>query len=239
MIARFDLHVHSALSACAENVMSPRQVLVRAQAAGVNLLAITDHNASGHVALAQRLAPEYGLSVVPGMEVTSKEDVHVLALFRDEAACRDFQELIDGALPRAQNVPEVFGYQLLYDAADEIVDTDDRLRQVGTDLGLDRLVMEIHGRGGFAVPAHVTRNRYSLTSQLGFVNPDGGYDAVEIARNAWRREGHRLGERLAGYPVMTGSDAHFLEDVGRVALEVPGTAADVALVMQALAACRV
>lgn len=214
---RFDLHVHTALSACAENIMSPAQVVRRAAAAGLNLLAITDHNASAHVRPALRAAAGSGLTVVPGMEVCSREEVHLLALFDDPAALADLQALVDAALPSADNLPEVFGYQVLFDDRDEVCDVDRRLRQAGTALSLDRLVEEIHQRNGLAVPAHVFRKRFSLWSQLGAVDAGPGYDLLEIAYPQWVREHYRLGRRLDNVPLVTGSDAHYLEDIGRAA----------------------
>lgn len=224
---RFDLHVHTALSACAEDVMSPGQVVRRAAAAGLTILAVTDHNASAHVRPAMRAAAGSGLTVVPGMEVCSREEVHLLALFADAAALADLQELVDAALPAAENVPAVFGYQVVYDDHDEICDLDRRLRQAGTALSIERLVAEIHQRGGLAVPAHVFRGRFSLLSQLGAVDAGPGFDLLEIGYSQWVRDKYRLGRRYAGVPLITGSDAHFLEDIGRVAkINVLPAAAD-------------
>lgn len=214
--------------------MSPRQILCRARAAGVQVIALTDHNASGQVMVGLELADEFGMTVIPGIEVTSREEVHVLALFQQADALADFQKLVDAALSAEANVEAVFGRQLVYDARDEIVDVDDRLRQVGTTLGLEQLTVEVTARGGVVIPAHVFRNRHSLVSQLGFIDPDAGFDALELQWRQWRREGRRLGDRLEGFPLVTGSDAHFLEDVGRVFMEVPETTTDLGRIMQAV-----
>lgn len=219
---RFDLHLHSALSACAENTLSPRQIVARARESKLDMIAVTDHNASAHAALVARLGADCGLVVVPGMEVTSREEVHLLALFADLAGLRAFQDTVDGALPPARNDTGHFGWQLIYDEHDEVVDVDEQLRQIGTELGLDDLVARIHACGGMAVPAHVFRARNSLTSQLGFVNPDGGYDAVEVSLRTWRQRHLQPGQRIADYPVLVGSDTHFLEDIGRCRFQVPG-----------------
>jgi predicted metal-dependent phosphoesterase TrpH len=231
---RFDLHLHSALSACAEDVLSPRQIVDRALHANLDMIAITDHNASAHASLVSRLGHACGLTVVPGMEVTTREEVHVLAFLPDIPTLEAFQATIDRALPQAQNDSEHFGWQLVYDENDEIVDVDERLRQIGTDIGIDELVAHIRACGGCAVPAHVYRHRNSLTSQLGFVAPDSGYDAVEVSVRTWRREGLQLGDRIAGYPVVVGSDSHFIEDIGRFALEVPQTVHSVPQLLGAL-----
>src|SRR5271157_2184932 len=222
-MTRFDLHIHSALSACAEMIMSPRQILRRARAAGLTVLTLADHNASGHVSLALRLGRDNGILVIPGMEVASREEVHLLVYFTEMTALTEFQELVDRNLPEEANSPEIFGYQLLYDDQDEIVGCDERLRQVGTGLGLDEIITTVHGLGGAVVPAHIYRKRYSLMSQLGFVDSTAAFDAVEIARPGWVKGDCRLGQRVEGFPALTGSDAHFLEDVGRLRMELEGS----------------
>lgn len=219
-MTRFDLHIHSALSACAENSLSPGRLVDRASQAGITLLALTDHNASANVSPTVEAGRRHGVGVIPGIEVTTREEAHVLALFDDLDRLADWQAVVDAALPAASNRPEFFGHQIVYDAADEIVGVDERLRQVGIGLGIDAITEAVHDRGGVVIPAHVFRRRNSLTSQLGFIDPTAVYDAVEVTATEWRREQRWLGQRLAGFPVVAGSDTHFLEDVGRWWLEV-------------------
>jgi hypothetical protein len=168
------------------------------------------------------------------MKLTKREEVHLLALFDDAGPLAELQEAVDRALPEAENPVDFFGMQLLYDGAGEIVDVDERLRQTGAAIGLDAAVESIHRLGGYAVPAHVLRAKYSLTSQLGFIPGQAGFDAVELSRNEWARRRGKLRRRLAGYPVVTGSDAHFLEDVGTHAMEVQGEPDSVAAVLRAV-----
>ena len=220
-MTRVDLHVHTALSACSENLMSPRSLIERAVERGLTMVALTDHNATANLATALAVAEEFSqLVVLPGMELTTREEVHLLALFDDLDPLLDLQQMVDAALPELENNPEFFGYQLVFDTADEIVDVDERMRQLGCDLSLDAAVHAVHERGGFAVPAHVLRKKYSLKSQLGFIDPEAGFDALEVSWRDWIRGKHRAGDRMDGYALVTGSDAHFLEDVGRCALEV-------------------
>lgn len=233
-----DLHVHSALSACAENSLAPGRIVGQAVRRGLDLIAITDHNASAHAALAVELGRRVGLNVVPGMEVTTREDVHVLALFDSLDALLALQACIDAALPEQENNTDFFGMQLLYDSSDEIIDTDDRLRQIGVDIGLVAVTALIHGLGGYAVPAHVFRHRNSLGSQLGFIPEGAGFDAVEVGAREWMRRQCAAGSRVAGYPVLTSSDAHFLEDIGRNPLAVPRRCAGVGEILSLLGDLR-
>ncbi|MBT3377345.1 MAG: PHP domain-containing protein [Lentisphaerae bacterium] len=225
-MARIDLHIHTALSACAENVMSPRHILERASGAALEIIAITDHNASAHVPLVTELAPAFGIRVIPGMELTTREEVHLLIFFRELDGLMAFQSVVDNALSADPNVADVFGHQLVYDEADEIIDLDEQLRQIGANIGLDETVIEAERHGGIVVPAHVFRYRNSLTSQLGFVDANPVFGALEIARPRWQQEDRKLGDSCEGLPLMTNSDAHYLEDIGRSALDLPTRAED-------------
>lgn len=231
---RINLHIHTALSACADNSMSPRRIVERAIAAGIEMLAVTDHNASANSAAAITRGRDAGIRVVPGIEITTREEVHVLAFFDELAPLLDLQKLIDCNLPKEDNAETFFGLQLIYDATDQITGVDDRLRQVGLDIGIDRITREITDRGGYAVPAHVFRARHSLTSQLGFVPENESFAAVEVGRKTWIRDGFIPGTQVCGYPAITGSDAHFLDDIDDFGIALPGTFAAVTEVFQAL-----
>lgn len=233
-MTRLDLHVHTALSACAEDVMSPRQVLDRAERRAVDVLAITDHNAVVAAESAYRMARTSSVRVLPGMEITTREEVHLLALFDDPSPLHELAVLVDYNLPAGENDDALFGYQLVYDERDEIIGVDDRLRQTAVMLSIDRLVDEIQALGGLAIPAHVFRPRNSLTSQLGFIDPTAGYDALEVRWRYWQTGEYQLGDRIEGFAVMTGSDAHFLEDVGRQCLELNAPVFTVADLKEAL-----
>jgi predicted metal-dependent phosphoesterase TrpH len=223
-MTRFDLHIHTALSSCAENVMSPRQIIRRAKAAGIDTIAITDHNASANVEKTITAGNDAGIRVIPGIEVSSLEEVHLLGYFETMDALADFQELIDKSIPPGENVSEVSGYQLVFDGNDEISDIDEKIRNIGISIPLDKVVSEIRKRNGFAVPAHVFKKRYSITSQLGFIDANAGYDALEVQSPMWIHEGYKLGMKIEGYPAFSGSDSHFLESVGRFYMEIPETA---------------
>ena len=216
----FDFHIHSGLSACAEKTMSPRQILLQASKAGLDLISITDHNSSANVKTAMDLASEIGITVVPGIEVSSVEEVHIIALFEEYGNLAEFQKIIDENMPEAENPTDIFGYQLVYDCNDEIIDTDDKLRQIGTSLGVDMILSEVRRLGGYSIPAHVYRYKFSLISQLGFITPGSDFDALEIGSSQWKREKFKIGMKIEGYPVITGSDAHFIEDVGRTSLNL-------------------
>ncbi|MBN2573746.1 MAG: PHP domain-containing protein [Deltaproteobacteria bacterium] len=207
-----DLHVHTCLSPCADVKMSPLAVLRRARAVGLDILGISDHNAAENVPAALEAACRYGLRVLPGMEVTSAEEVHVLALFDAYGAVHELQEEVYRHLP-GRNDEETFGMQVIANADDEVLGFNPHLLIGATTLGLGEVVQAIHGLGGLAVAAHFDRESYSLTSQLGFVPDDLDLDALEISPRISIEEAVRAyAPRL---PLIQSSDAHREEEIGR------------------------
>ena len=208
------MHIHSALSACGDDIMSPQLILEQAVQKGLNLISITDHNTVQHSILACKLSEGIPIRVIPGVELTSREEVHLLAYFPNVDALLKIEKEIDNYLPKRKNNSRVFGYQLYYDLKGEIVGIDDVLRQVALDIGLDNLIDFIHSIEGIAVPAHIDKNRFSLLSQLGFLDREANFDAVEISKFKWRKEKFQLGNTWSDFPVIAGSDSHGVEDIG-------------------------
>jgi len=194
--------------------MSPQLILEQAVQKKLNLISITDHNTVQHSILACKLSEDLPIRVLPGVELTSKEEVHLLAYFPDIKALSKLEKVIDRHLPKEKNNPNVFGYQIYYDIKGEIVAVDNALRQVALDIGLDNLIDFIHSIEGIAVPAHIDKDRFSLLSQLGFLDQEADYDAVEASKFKWRKEKFQLGDTWDGFPVIAGSDSHGVEDIG-------------------------
>jgi len=213
------LHIHSALSACGDDIMSPQLILEQAVQKGLNLISITDHNTVQHSILACKLSEGIPIRVIPGVELTSREEVHLLAYFPNVDALLKIEKEIDNYLPKRKNNSQVFGYQLCYDLKGEIVGIDYTLRQVALNIGLDNLVEFIHNIEGIAVPAHIDKNRFSLLSQLGFLDREANFDAVEISKFKWRKEKFQLGNTWSDFPVIAGSDSHGVEDIGLFFME--------------------
>lgn len=199
--------------------MSPRLILEQAVQQKINLISITDHNAIQHSVVAYKQSEGMSLKVIPGVELTTREEVHILAYFYNIDTLLKMDKLIENSLPKEKNNPRIFGYQLYYDHDEEIVGIDNILRQTALDIGLDDLVDFIHSIGGLAIPAHIDKNRFSLFSQLGFIDPMAKFDAVEVSKFKWRKDGFSLGSVCDGFPVIAGSDSHTIEDVGLFVLE--------------------
>lgn len=211
-----DLHIHTVLSPCAEYLMVPTLIVERALEKGIHFIAITDHNSVGNVEAVMQAAEGTGLVVLPGMEVETREEVHVLALFEAASQARSWQEVVQAHLPDLPNDEAVFGVQLVVNADDELVRREDRRLLMACDLSVDQVFEKVSSLGGFCIPAHVDRPSYSLLGTLGFIPRDLDVPAVEVSRNVRSREAAGkllgIGERV----VVQSSDAHVLDDVGAV-----------------------
>ncbi|MFW6149628.1 MAG: PHP domain-containing protein [Atribacterota bacterium] len=214
ILLKIDLHIHSSLSACGADEMSPFFILKQALEKGLNIISITDHNTIEHSLLACKISQKENIKVIPGTELTTREEVHLLAYFDEVSALIELDKLVNRLLPKIDNKPEFFGYQVLYDQHGDIFDLDNKLRQTAINIGLEQLVEEIHRLNGLAIPAHVDKNRFSLLRQLGFIDEKSAFDAVEVSKYKWNKNKYQLGDTLFGFPVICGSDSHYPDDIG-------------------------
>ncbi len=209
---RADLHVHSLLSPCAAIEMTPRNIIRNALESGIDIIAITDHNAGDNVAAAQRAAVGTGVTVLPGMEVQTREEVHVLTYFDK---MRDFVKWCDYIKHHRsvlKNDDKKFGAQFVVNEADEWIRTEEDMLLASTDLSLQRVTEQVAQYGGIAIAAHVDRPAFSLLSQLGFIPPDVVICAVEVSRRMeWEQARTKL-PAIGKLPVVISSDAHTIED---------------------------
>lgn len=176
-----ELHIHTVLSPCGDLLMTPANILQYAAKRKIELLGITDHNSAENVAVIVSMAPQYGIHVLPGMEIETKEEVHLIALFDTLEQVLAMQELVYRHLPPLENDENFFGPQLICDLADEYVDRVTRLLAVAVSLSLEEVVAAVKGLGGLAYPAHVDRQRNSILTQLGFIPPDLQFPALEVS----------------------------------------------------------
>jgi len=136
---RADLHVHTVLSPCAEVEMIPPLIVQQALEQGIDLIAITDHNASANVEAVQKAAIGTPLTVLPGMEIQSREDVHLLTIFQDLDALTAWQLEVDGALPDRENNSNLFGEQFVVDETGEFIRSEPRLLLTSTRFSIDEI----------------------------------------------------------------------------------------------------
>jgi predicted metal-dependent phosphoesterase TrpH len=214
-----DLHVHTCLSPCADLSMSPRKIVAEVLRQHIEVLAITDHNSAANVRAVMKAAQGKNVVVLPGMEVCTKEEAHVLAIFGNVKSVMELQKLVYQHL-KGRNDPDVFGLQVLANAEDEVEGFEDRLLIGATELTLEETVDAIHQRRGLAIASHIDRESFSVIGQLGFIPEGVRFDALEFSANISHE---RAGEQFSEYsnsPFIRNSDAHFLADVGKNTTEL-------------------
>ncbi|MCL2800548.1 MAG: PHP domain-containing protein [Treponema sp.] len=207
-----DLHNHSCLSPCGSLELSPRRLLEIGAAKGIKLIALTDHNSSLNCPAFAKLCPKYGVIPVYGMEAATSEEIHVLCLFTSLQASMDFNEYAYSILTPFPNNPEKTGDQVYVDEDDNIEGEVENYLISPLDISIDNIGAKIIEYGGIVIPAHVDRPAFSMTSQLGIV-VDGPWTALECVRIPPAVNGLPLD--TLNYPLITSSDAHFSEHVGR------------------------
>jgi PHP family Zn ribbon phosphoesterase len=209
---RAELHVHTALSPCAEVEMIPPLIVQAAQERSINLIAITDHNATANIAAVQKAAEGSGLVVLPGMELQTREEVHVLCLFDSLDQVNQWQLTIDGLLPSIENQPDHFGEQFVVDETGDFIRRETRLLLTSANISIDDALARVTDLGGLLIPAHIDRRAFGLIAVLGFIPFDLQLDALEISRNITPAEARRKFPQCTHYPLLQGGDAHRLEE---------------------------
>jgi 3',5'-nucleoside bisphosphate phosphatase len=207
-----DLHTHTVVSPCASVEMIPPLIVREALAQGVNLIAITDHNTTVNIEAVQKAATNTALTVLPGMELQTVEEVHLLCLFDtlDQAAAWHVE--VESRLPNLENNADFFGEQFVVDETGEFIRRETRLLLTSAKMSLAEAVSGVRRLGGLAIPAHVNRTAFSLIANLGFVPPDIPFDALEISRHLTADQAHQKFPQLRQYPLIQSGDVHHLAD---------------------------
>jgi len=206
-----DLHIHSCLSPCASLDLSPREIVERAKAESLDIIAVTDHNTAKNVQVIMGLAERRGLKVIPGMEVQTREEIHLLALFPDWSSTAAWDEEVRRYLPDVRNDPEIFGDQPIVDDEGNILEFEERLLLNSIDLPLEEVKRRVEGHGGMTIPSHFDKGSFSLISQLGLIPEDMELEVLEASR---KTQFPSMGNVSPHIPRIVSSDAHRLEDIG-------------------------
>lgn len=209
-----DLHLHSCLSPCADLDMYPRALVEKAADERLDVIAVCDHNSSENTEYVIRAASKYGIKVIPGMEISSSEEVHITALFESTENLYKIQHLVYNSLP-GSNREEIFGCQAIVNDLDEVEGFNEKLLIGATTRPLEEWVKAVHDLGGLAVASHIDRESFSIISQLGFIPPDLRLDALEISPRTGIPEARKEFPELYRMPFITSSDAHFIKDIGK------------------------
>ncbi len=232
-----DLHIHTCLSPCAELQMAPSAIVKTASEKRLNIIAITDHNSAENVIAAKKAAESTGLTVLAGMEVTTNEEVHILAIFDDIEDVLKLQDVVyENLLHIENNSPDLIipprppltkggwdlkrgtgGFnQVVVNEKNEVLSFNNRLLIAATQLTAYSVVDTIHSLGGLAIASHIDREVFGIISHLGFIPPDLKLDALEISPNISLEKAKEIFKEYSHIPWITSSDAHHLNDIGKV-----------------------
>jgi PHP family Zn ribbon phosphoesterase len=207
-----DLHVHSVLSPCAEIDMTPRNIVWHAVKHGIDIVAITDHNACDNVTAALAAARGTNVTILPGMEVETKEEVHIIVLFETIHQLNMWEQFVKLHMSGRFNDEKRFGAQFVVDEEDELIGIKSEMLLTSLGCGIAEVCRTVNDLGGICIASHVDRPANSLLAQLGFIPPDVELAAVEVSRLTNPYEAKSRFHGIGGLPIVTSSDAHNIQD---------------------------
>lgn len=214
----YDLHIHSCLSPCGDEDMTPANITGMAAVKGLDVIAVTDHNSCKNCPAVLERAKEYGLLALPGMELCTSEEVHAVCLFSSLEAALTFDAYVHERLMPFPNDEAVFGKQQIYDSSDHVTGIEPYLLISGADISFEGLWELVCSYGGVMFPAHIDKNSNSLLSNLGFIPPDSRFKTVEVKdlkKLHMLKQNHPYLEQCR---IISNSDAHYLEDINEPVL---------------------
>lgn len=206
----YDLHVHTALSPCGDDDMTPLNIINMCLLKKLDFIAITDHNSIGNVkAVMEASQKNNGALVIAGMELETAEEIHVIILFPDIDRAIDFEKLVNQRRFKIKNKIEVYGHQRFMNCNDEIIGEYDELLVVSTGIGIYEVNDLAEQYGAVAIPAHVDKQSNGLIAILGQIDNDMGFNTLEVSKNASQNFISNLNDE--GYRVLMDSDSHYLD----------------------------
>ncbi len=209
----YDLHIHSCLSPCGDLDMTPQNIVAMANLKGLDVIAITDHNSCKNCEATMKVAEYYDLVVIPGMEITTFEEVHILCLFYDITSATNFDKYVYNHLLPIKNNEKIFGSQLICDSTDNITGKVENLLINSTDIPLDSLYDLVTLHNGIVIPAHLDKSSTSIISNLGFIPPDSNFTCVELKDLNNLEKLKQSNPILEDCEIICSSDAHYLGDI--------------------------
>lgn len=209
----YDLHLHSCLSPCGDIDMTPNNIVHMAKLLGLDVIALTDHNTSRNCEAAMAVGREIGLLVIPGMEMTTSEDIHAVCLFPDLEKAMAWSDYVDAHRIKVKNRVNIYGEQIIMNELDEPIGEIEHLLLPATEISIMHAYAKVKEFGGICYPAHIDRDSLSILSVLGEIDPYCGFAAAEVADRS-KLPGLRLKhEILNSLNIVTSSDAHYLENM--------------------------
>ena len=203
----YDLHIHSDLSPCAHSHMTPNNIVNMSCIKGLNIISVTDHNSAKNLPAVMKVS-ENKIKTIPGIEVTTREEVHVLCYFKNLYEASEFGDIIYESLPDIKNNPSLFGSQNIYNEEDEITGNLEKLLLSASGFSIRELGIATKEFHGVMVPAHINKKTNSILEILGFIPDNLKVDFVEIFNKLQIDD-----KLLKKYKILINSDAHILTDI--------------------------
>lgn len=208
----YDFHIHSCLSPCGDNDMTPNNIVNMAALKGLDVIAITDHNCGENAKAAIEAATELPITVIPGMEIETSEEIHMVALFKDVDTLGKMQDIVLSKLPTVKNKPAIFGEQIIMDKHDRVLGFKEQFLITACSMDVFEVADTVRSLGGVVFPAHIDKSSYSLLSNLGAIPEELKLSTVEVKKNPVPQNLLDMGI-LDKYNVLHNSDAHYLWDI--------------------------
>ncbi|MGN0243522.1 MAG: PHP domain-containing protein [Lachnospiraceae bacterium] len=230
----YDLHIHSCLSPCGDKDMTPANIVGLSALLGLDVIAITDHNTCRNCSAAMELAEEYDIICIPGMELTTSEEIHAVCLFPTPESAMRFDSYVYDHLMKIPNRTDIFGEQLVMDKDDNIVDSEPNLLINATDISFEGLWELVDSYGGVMFPAHIDKSSYSLISSLGVISETNRFTTAELSDLSHFHQLKKTNPYLNKCNIISNSDAHYLEHIHQPNLSIPCLERSIQGVLQAL-----
>ncbi len=220
MRLKYDFHLHSCLSPCGDNDMTPYNLVNMAKLMGYDIIALTDHNSCLNCPAAIKAGIEAGITVVPGMELCTSEEIHTVCLFPTIEKALEFSEYVKTTMPPIINDENIFGNQYIMDHTDKILGKEDILLTTASGISIDDVVKDVSRFDGVVFPAHLDRASYSVLSVLGFMYKEMNFTTAEFTHKAYIPQYEERHELLKDMIHLRNSDAHYLENMVEASVEI-------------------
>lgn len=209
---RLDLHIHSVLSPCADILMTPKNIINKAESRGIDIISITDHNSYANVKSAIEIAKEKDIYILFGIEVQSREEIHILSYFNDFSDLKNYGDLIYNGLENIKNDEDMFGPQILVDEDDRFIAKEKKLLLSSTDYSIEELIELTSQNNGVSVFSHLDRS-FGIIKNLGFIPSDLEISFLEMSSHSFLKQYHQKYPELQKYKLLKNSDSHYLKQI--------------------------
>jgi 3',5'-nucleoside bisphosphate phosphatase len=209
-----DLHIHTCLSPCAELEMYPSNIIKTALAQSLDMIAISDHNSVDNAQYCIKSAISTNITVLPAIEITTAEEIHILAIFESVENANQMCEIVQANL-FGKNNPDTFGMQVIVNELNQVEGYCEKLLINASALSIEDTINYIHMLNGLAIAAHIDREAFSIINQLGFIPEGLELDGLEVSSNSDIYKIKQKYHQFSDLPIISNSDAHRISEIGK------------------------